>query len=59
MLRAGADRRNLELPHHQVRAETPRIMAVRRVAPPELQPKDFPFTAENDAWAKKQIEKYP
>ena len=34
-------------------------MAVRRVAPPELQPKDFAFTAENAAWAKKQIAKYP
>jgi NADH-quinone oxidoreductase subunit E len=34
-------------------------MAVRRVAPPELQPKDFAFTAENADWAKKQIAKYP
>jgi NADH-quinone oxidoreductase subunit E len=34
-------------------------MAVRRLAPPNLQPKDFAFTAENSAWAKKQIEKYP
>ncbi len=34
-------------------------MAVRRVAPPALQPKDFAFTAENAAWAKKQIAKYP
>jgi NADH-quinone oxidoreductase subunit E len=34
-------------------------MAVRRLAPPNLQPKDFAFTAENAAWAKKQIEKYP
>ena len=34
-------------------------MAVRRLAPPALQPKDFKFTAENAAWAKKQIEKYP
>jgi len=34
-------------------------MAVRRLAPPSLQPKDFAFTAENAAWAKKQIEKYP
>ncbi|MBX9844062.1 MAG: NADH-quinone oxidoreductase subunit NuoE [Xanthobacteraceae bacterium] len=34
-------------------------MAVRRVAPPELQPKDFAFTAENTEWAKKQIAKYP
>ena len=34
-------------------------MANRRVAPPELQPKDFAFTAENAEWAKKQIAKYP
>lgn len=34
-------------------------MAVRRLAPAELQPKDFAFTAENMAWAKKQIAKYP
>jgi NADH-quinone oxidoreductase subunit E len=34
-------------------------MAVRRLAPPELQPKDFSFTAENLAWAKKEITKYP
>jgi len=34
-------------------------MSVRRLAPPNLQPKDFAFTAENAAWAKKQIAKYP
>jgi NADH-quinone oxidoreductase subunit E len=34
-------------------------MAVRRLAPPELQPKEFAFTAENLAWAKQQIAKYP
>ena len=34
-------------------------MAVRRLAPPELQPKEFSFTAENAAWAKAQIAKYP
>ena len=34
-------------------------MAVRRLAPPNLQPKDFSFTAENAAWAKQQIAKYP
>jgi len=34
-------------------------MAVRRLAPKELQPATFEFTAENLAWAKKQIEKYP
>jgi NADH-quinone oxidoreductase subunit E len=34
-------------------------MSVRRLAPPELQPKAFAFTPENLAWAKKQIAKYP
>jgi NADH-quinone oxidoreductase subunit E len=34
-------------------------MAVRRLAPPNVQPKDFAFSAENLAWARKQIEKYP
>ena len=34
-------------------------MAVRRLAPPELQPKEFSFTAENLDWAKEQIAKYP
>jgi NADH-quinone oxidoreductase subunit E len=34
-------------------------MAVRRLAPPEQQPKSFAFTAENRAWAEKEIAKYP
>jgi NADH-quinone oxidoreductase subunit E len=34
-------------------------MSVRRLAPPDLQPKEFSFTAENLAWAKQQIAKYP
>jgi NADH-quinone oxidoreductase subunit E len=34
-------------------------MAVRRLAEPHLQPKEFAFTADNFAWAKKQIAKYP
>jgi NADH-quinone oxidoreductase subunit E len=34
-------------------------MSVRRLAPPEQQPKDFAFNAENLAWAKTQIAKYP
>lgn len=34
-------------------------MAVRRLAPAEMQPKDFAFTAENLAWAKTQLAKYP
>jgi NADH-quinone oxidoreductase subunit E len=34
-------------------------MAVRRLADAALQPKSFAFTAENLAWAKQQIAKYP
>jgi NADH-quinone oxidoreductase subunit E len=34
-------------------------MSVRRLAPAEVQPKEFAFTAENPAWAKQQIAKYP
>src|ERR1700733_8215333 len=34
-------------------------MSVRRLAPKELQPANFTFTAENLAWAKAQIAKYP
>ena len=34
-------------------------MAVRRLAEPHLQPKEFSFTADNLVWAKKQIAKYP
>jgi len=34
-------------------------MAVRRLAPVEIQPKDFAFTAANVKWAKGQIAKYP
>jgi len=34
-------------------------MSVRRLAPKELQPASFEFTAENLAWAKAQIAKYP
>jgi NADH-quinone oxidoreductase subunit E len=34
-------------------------MSVRRLAEPHLQPKEFSFTAENRAWADKQIVKYP
>jgi NADH-quinone oxidoreductase subunit E len=34
-------------------------MAVRRLAPDALQPASFAFTAENLAWAKTQIAKYP
>src|SRR5437764_7176959 len=34
-------------------------MSVRRLAPPEIQPKSFAFTAENLAWAKAELTKYP
>jgi len=34
-------------------------MAVRRLADPAIQPKSFAFSAENLAWAKQQIAKYP
>lgn len=34
-------------------------MAVRRLAPKDQQPEGFSFTAENKAWAEKQIAKYP
>jgi NADH-quinone oxidoreductase subunit E len=35
------------------------MMSVRRLAEPHLQPEEFSFTAENRAWAEKQIAKYP
>jgi len=34
-------------------------MSVRRLAPPEQQPKEFSFTKENVDWAKATIAKYP
>jgi NADH-quinone oxidoreductase subunit E len=34
-------------------------MSVRRLAPADQQPPSFAFTAENLAWAKQQITKYP
>ena len=34
-------------------------MSVRRLAPPEMQPKEFSFSKENLAWAKDQVKKYP
>ena len=34
-------------------------MSVRRLAPKELQPESFAFSAENHAWAQKQIAQYP
>jgi NADH-quinone oxidoreductase subunit E len=34
-------------------------MSVRRLAPLELQPGEFVFTPENEAWVERQIAKYP
>jgi len=34
-------------------------MSVRRLAPPDVQPKTFVFSADNLAWAKRQLAKYP
>ena len=34
-------------------------MSVRRLAPPEIQPKEFSFSKDNLAWAKQQVTKYP
>ena len=34
-------------------------MANRRLAPPEQQPNEFFFTAENRTWADKVIARYP
>ena len=34
-------------------------MSVCRLAPPEVQPKEFSFNKENLTWAKKQLGKYP
>ena len=34
-------------------------MSVRRLAPPDQQPKDFSFDKSNVAWAKEQVKKYP
>ena len=45
------------LARHRVRGGRP--MSVRRLAPPEMQPKEFAFRQDNLAWAKQQIAKYP
>jgi NADH-quinone oxidoreductase subunit E len=34
-------------------------MTVRRLAPPNVQPKDFAFSEDNLAWANDQVKKYP
>jgi NADH-quinone oxidoreductase subunit E len=34
-------------------------MSVRRLAPAEVQPKEFSFSKDNLVWAKEQVKKYP
>ena len=34
-------------------------MSVRRLAPQDVQPASFAFSAENEAWIDRQIAKYP
>jgi NADH-quinone oxidoreductase subunit E len=34
-------------------------MSVRRLAPPEVQPREFAFNSGNLEWAKRQVAKYP
>ena len=34
-------------------------MSVRRLAPPEVQPREFAFSSGNLEWAKRQVAKYP
>ena len=34
-------------------------MSNRRVAPAEIQPSSFAFTADNENWATREIDKYP
>src|SRR5450759_3722519 len=57
--RSHAGRRVLHHGHarHRVRGGGP--MSVRRLAPPEVQPKEFSFSKDNLAWAKQQVAKYP
>jgi NADH-quinone oxidoreductase subunit E len=45
--------------HRAAFIERLKIMSVRRLAPKEQQPASFAFTAENLAWAKAQIAKFP
>src|ERR1044071_5124776 len=54
---AGGRIRHSRLDRHCVRGGRP--MSVRRLAPPEVQPKDFSFDKDNLAWAKEQVKKYP
>ncbi len=55
---AGRRVRHSRLARYRVRGGRS-LMAVRRLAPKELQPKEFSFTPENLEWAKGQLEKYP
>src|SRR5215472_6708190 len=57
-LHARRHRGHPRFARHRVRRGRP-LMAVRRLADPGIQPKSFAFTAENLAWAKEQIAKYP
>ena len=34
-------------------------MVARRLAPDDIQPPSFAFTPENEAWAEREIQKYP
>ena len=54
---AGGRLGHSRLDRHRVRRGGP--MSVRRLAPPELQPKEFSFSKDNLAWAKDQVKKYP
>ena len=54
---AGRRFRHSRLDRYRVRGGRP--MSVRRLAPPEIQPKDFSFSKDNLAWAKEQMTKYP
>src|SRR4029078_2327742 len=49
--------RHTWIDRHRVRGGRP--MSVRRLALPELQPKDFAFSKDNLVWAKKEVTKYP
>src|SRR3954471_19017614 len=54
---AGRRLRHSRLDRHRVRRGGP--MSVRRLAPAEVQPKQFAFSKSNLEWAQKEITKYP
>src|SRR6185437_14388027 len=56
-LHAGRRFGHPRLDRHRVRRGGP--MSVRRLAPPEVQPREFAFNANNLDWAKRQVAKYP